>query len=265
MDKKNPTWESVRSKLTQDGFIYRMKLGNPTPSAGHPQSRPSPPQKAAQPPLPPTQRPLTTLDRQKEIDAEFSALTAFTSTGLLNKLSLAEPLPHEFGLDPSAAIGFCTCFTSLGVPELIISTVYQSYEPFVIQRCCKSVSFDPRNFLDAEMLEDKMLAQALVVWLSDMRQQVGQSEVGRQVLLSQRSEILVELRRRISSPDSCNSVAVVWTVLSLVATEVSAIWWNKRPFLTRLPADARRHASDEDTSWCFAAHRSSPSRCRLKL
>jgi hypothetical protein len=69
-----------------------------------------------------------------------------------------------------------------------------------------------------------MLALAFVVWLSDVRDRFGpEPGVAGEVLLSQRSNVLRELRTRISSLDACTSETVVWTVLSLVATEVSPV------------------------------------------
>jgi hypothetical protein len=102
--------------------------------------------------------------------------------------------------------------------------VYRSYAPFVIHRRNKSISFEPRNFLDPVMLQDNMLAQALVVWVSEMRDRFSpETESAGEVLLTHRSTVLRELRERISSSQACTSDSVMWTILMLAAAEVRSI------------------------------------------
>jgi hypothetical protein len=111
------------------------------------------------------------------------------------------------------------------MPHLtVLLPVYRCYAPFVIHRRHKSISFEPRNFLDPVMLEDNMLAQALVVWVSEMRDRFSpETESAGELLLTHRSTVLRELRERISSSQACTSDSVMWTILMLAATEVSSI------------------------------------------
>ncbi len=102
--------------------------------------------------------------------------------------------------------------------------VYRCYAPFVIHRRHKSISFEPRNFLDPVMLEDNLLAQALVVWVSEMRDHFSpETENVGELLLIHRSMVLRELRERISSSQACTSDSVMWTILMLATTEVNSI------------------------------------------
>ncbi|EXJ61849.1 hypothetical protein A1O7_02279 [Cladophialophora yegresii CBS 114405] len=66
-----------------------------------------------------------------------------------------------------------------------------------------------------------MLAQALVVWTSEMRDRFSlEPGSAGELLLTHRSTVLRELRKRISSSDVCTSDPVMWTILMLAATEL---------------------------------------------
>lgn len=74
------------------------------------------------------------------------------------------------------------------------------------------------------MLEDGMLAKALLVWALGLQAKVTlKSGRARDGLLVQRNAVLRELRVRISTPDACTSDAVLWTILLLVSTEVGLL------------------------------------------
>ncbi|KAJ9616568.1 hypothetical protein H2200_000287 [Cladophialophora chaetospira] len=208
MDRKKSNWGSTRSKLTQDGYMYRMKLGNPpTGSNAQPEQRhQSSPTSSSN-----LQRVSTTQSRPAKststttLDADSSAVELRTISGLLAQLNLGRAFRGDHDLDPNSAMEF----------------LYRCYAPFVIHRRHKSLSFELGNFIDAGMLKDSMLAKALVVWTSDMQTKFTPSSgKAREFLLSQRNTVLRELRTRISTPEACTSDSVTWTILLLVATEL---------------------------------------------
>lgn len=66
-----------------------------------------------------------------------------------------------------------------------------------------------------------MFAKAFVVWAADLRDTFGpEPRCSNKVILEQRNNVIRELRSRISSPDSCTSDTVMYTILLLIGTEV---------------------------------------------
>ncbi|OCT49870.1 hypothetical protein CLCR_07052 [Cladophialophora carrionii] len=208
MDKKNPNWGSVRSKLTQEGYMYRMKLGNPPTGSDKHSSQQRPPSSISsskvQLGLPAGDHAFRPVP-SSALDPDRAAVELRTISGLLVQLNLGRAFRSDHHLDPNAAIEF----------------LYRCFAPFVIHRRNESIGFEPGDFLDPVMLEDNMLAQALVVWTSEMRDRFSpEPESAGELLLAHRSTVLHELRERISSSGRCTSDPVMWTILMLAATEL---------------------------------------------
>jgi hypothetical protein len=114
MDKKKPNWGSVRSKLTQEGYMYRMKLGNPPTGSDNnpPQRRPSSSTSSsnAQLGLPAGDSPPRHVS--SVLDPNRAAVELRTISGLLAQLNLGRAFRSDHNLDPNAAIEFCMSFFS---------------------------------------------------------------------------------------------------------------------------------------------------------
>ena len=110
MDRKKSTWGSTRSKLEQEGYIYRMKLGNPAigskPQPG--QRRPSSSatsnnvQPGSSTDLSPAKFVPTSM-----LDADRTAVEMRTISGLLAQLNLGRAFRGDHELDPNSAMEFC--------------------------------------------------------------------------------------------------------------------------------------------------------------
>ncbi|OAP64314.1 hypothetical protein AYL99_00286 [Fonsecaea erecta] len=208
---KNPSWGSVRSKLTQDGYMYRMKLGNPTPNASS-SSQPAHRRHSsstssssvnAQSSIPTEPVPVRSAGNEMLADGGSAAFQ--TVIELLEHWNLGDNFRRDHELDPNSTFEF----------------LFQCYAPFAIHRRYKTILFEPGDFLDGVMLHDTMVAKAVLVWAADMRERFESGRQGaKEVLLSQRNDVIRELRERISSPESCASDAVMMTILLLVGTEL---------------------------------------------
>ncbi len=110
MDKKQPTWGSTRSKLAQEGYMYRMKLGNPAPGSDHQpaQRRPSSSvsSKNVQPGSSADLRPSKYVPTAM-LDADRTAVELRTISGLLAHLNLGLAFLGDNELDPNSAMEFC--------------------------------------------------------------------------------------------------------------------------------------------------------------
>ncbi|KIX94778.1 uncharacterized protein Z520_09468 [Fonsecaea multimorphosa CBS 102226] len=206
---RNPSWGSVRSKLTQEGYMYRMKLGNPAPNASSQSahrrhsSSASSSSANAQTSIPTESG--SSRSAANGLVADGGSAAFQTVMELLEHWNLGDNFGRDHKLDPNATFEF----------------LFQCYAPFAIQRRHKTILFEPGDFLDGIMLHDSMVAKAVLVWAADMRERFETgTKSGRDVLLSQRNDVIRELRERISSPETCASDAVMMTILLLVGTEL---------------------------------------------
>ncbi|KIW86815.1 uncharacterized protein Z519_12601 [Cladophialophora bantiana CBS 173.52] len=209
MKNRNPSWGSVRSKLTQEGYMYRMKLGNPTPTASNQpahrrhSSSTSSSSANAQPSTPAESVPSRSAADRAIADGGTAAF--HTIVELLEHWNLGDNFRNDHGLDPNATFEF----------------LFQCYAPFTIHRRHRTILFEPGDFLDGVMLHDNMVANAVLVWAADMRERFeAGNQNAREMLLSQRNDVIRELRNRISSSETCASDAVMMTILLLVGTEL---------------------------------------------
>ncbi|OAL38933.1 hypothetical protein AYO20_01684 [Fonsecaea nubica] len=209
MKNRNPSWGSVRSKLTQEGYMYRMKLGNPAASASSQSahrrhsSSASSSSTHAQPSHPVESMPPRSAANETVADGGSAAFQ--TVVDLLEHWNLGDSLRMDHELDPNATFEF----------------LFQCYAPFAIHRRHRTILFEPGDFLDGVMFQDRMVANAVLVWAADMRERFGPgTQSTSDMLLSQRNDVIRELRERISSTETCASDAVMMTILLLVGTEL---------------------------------------------
>ncbi|KIW31034.1 uncharacterized protein PV07_02718 [Cladophialophora immunda] len=209
MKNRNPSWGSVRSKLTQEGYMYRMKLGNPAPNASsQPANRRHSSSASSSSVNAPSSIPTDSVPSRSGVNdtvADGGSAAFQTVIELLEHWNLGDNFRRDHDLDPNSTFEF----------------LFQCYAPFVIHRRHRTILFEPGDFLDGLMLHDSMVANAVLVWAADMRERFGTGTQGaRDVLLSQRNDVIRELRERISSTETCASDAVMMTILLLVGTEL---------------------------------------------
>lgn len=101
---KNPPWEQVRSKLTRDGYLYRMKLGNPPPTnRGQEARRLSSPSTASLS----DRRPRSLHEGEPSKSADTEAGSFHTIAELLEQSHLSDDFWKDPSLDANGAIDFC--------------------------------------------------------------------------------------------------------------------------------------------------------------